>query len=218
MRSHSAFRTVLFFMAILAFAGLTTLAQAPNGGGYQPNWHPPTVGADGNVVPAAATMPAPAGPPGAPATAGAAVNPFLAQTPLLARRPLHVTAGNGQLPSDQGQVWREYDISPYTARVTTTKRPEQAIIDWILRETGYEVWHSEPFGILSATPRTLRVYHTPQMQAVVADIVDRFVGQRGRDADLRPPHRHGRQPQLAGRRPSRVAADPRADAGRQRRG
>ena len=86
-----------------------------------------------------------------------------------------MTAGNGTLPNDQGQVWREYDISPYTARVTTTKRPEQAIVDWILRETGYEVWHSEPLGILSASPRTLRVYHTPQMQAVVADIVDRFV-------------------------------------------
>ena len=93
----------------------------------------------------------------------------------MARRPLRVTAGNGTLPNDQGQVWREYDISPYTARVTTTKRPEQAIVDWILRETGYEVWHSEPLGILSASPRTLRVYHTPQMQAVVADIVDRFV-------------------------------------------
>ena len=30
-------------------------------------------------------------------------------------------------------------------------------------------------GILSASPRTLRVYHTPEMQAVVADVVDRFV-------------------------------------------
>ena len=88
---------------------------------------------------------------------------------------MRVTAGNGTLPNEQGQVWREYDISPYTARVTTTKRPEQAIVDWILRETGYEVWHTEPLGILSASPRTLRVYHTPQMQAVVADIVDRFV-------------------------------------------
>ena len=94
---------------------------------------------------------------------------------LRARCAAHVSAGNGTLPNDQGQVWREYDISSYTARVTTTKRPEQAIVDWILRETGYEVWHSEPFGILSALPRSLRVYHTPQMQAVVSDIVDRFV-------------------------------------------
>jgi hypothetical protein len=79
------------------------------------------------------------------------------------------------LPNDAGQVWREYDISSYTARVTTTKRPEQAIVDWILRETGYEAWHADPLGILSAGPRTLRVYHTPEMQRVVADLVDRFV-------------------------------------------
>jgi hypothetical protein len=79
------------------------------------------------------------------------------------------------LPNDAGQVWREYDISSYTARVTTTKRPEQALVDWILRETGYETWHTEPLGILSAGNRVLRVYHTPEMQKVVADLVDRFV-------------------------------------------
>jgi hypothetical protein len=86
-----------------------------------------------------------------------------------------VTKGSGALPQDQGQVWREYDIRPYTLRVTTTARPEQAIVDWILRETGYEAWHSDPVGLLSANRETLRVYHTPEMQAVVADITDRFV-------------------------------------------
>lgn len=80
-----------------------------------------------------------------------------------------------KLPCTHGQVWQEYDISPYTLRVTDTSRPEQAIIDWILRETGYEAWHAEPLGILSATPRRLRVYHTPEMQALVAGIVNRFV-------------------------------------------
>ena len=90
-----------------------------------------------------------------------------------------VTSGNGTLPNDGGQVWREYDISGYTTRVTTTKRPEQAVIDWILRETGYEAWHTEPLGILSASNRTLRVYHTPEMQNVVADLVDRFVSSEG---------------------------------------
>jgi len=87
----------------------------------------------------------------------------------------HVTKGSGALPQGQGQVWREYDIRPYTLRVTTTARPEQAIVDWILRETGYETWHSDPVGLLSANRETLRVYHTPEMQAIVADIVDRFV-------------------------------------------
>jgi hypothetical protein len=86
-----------------------------------------------------------------------------------------VTKGSGTLPNDHGQVWREYDVSPYTTRVTTTSRPEQAIVDWVLRETGYEAWHGEPLGILSAAEHTLRVYHTPEMQAIVADIVDRFV-------------------------------------------
>lgn len=84
-------------------------------------------------------------------------------------------ADDGELPDDAGQVWRSYDISPYTLRVTSTKRPEQAVIDWILRDTGYEAWHSEPLGVLSAGKRTLRVYHTPEMQSVVADMVERFV-------------------------------------------
>lgn len=93
-----------------------------------------------------------------------------------ARRPTaRVTKGSGVLPNDHGQVWREYDITPYTLRVTSTNQPEQAIVDWILRETGYEAWHGTPLGILSADKRTLRVYHTPEMQAVVADIVDRYV-------------------------------------------
>jgi hypothetical protein len=86
-----------------------------------------------------------------------------------------VSKGTGALPNNQGQVWREYDIRPYTSRVLNTQRPEQAIVDWILRETGYEAWHSEPVGLLSANHDVMRVYHTPEMQAVVADIADRFV-------------------------------------------
>ncbi len=93
------------------------------------------------------------------------------------QRVARVTTGNGKLPSDAGQVWREYDISPYTLRVTTTNRPEQSLVDWILRETGYEAWHSEPMGILNASRRTLRVYHTPEMQGLVAGIGDRFVSR-----------------------------------------
>ncbi len=94
-----------------------------------------------------------------------------------APQPSHaqVTKGSGALPNDHGQVWREYDITPYTLRVQSTAAPEQAIVDWILRETGYEAWHSTPVGLLSADKRTLRVYHTPEMQTIVADIADRFV-------------------------------------------
>ena len=60
-------------------------------------------------------------------------------------------AGPATLPNAQGQVWREYDISPYTVRVTSTNRPEQAIVDWVLRETGYEARHAEPLGIPAPT-------------------------------------------------------------------
>ena len=120
------------------------------------------------------------------------------------------------LPNEHGQIWREYDISPYTARVTTTKRPEQAIVDWILRETGYEVWHSEPLGVLSATPRTLRVYHTPEMQAVVADVVDRFVASEAQSQTFSLRVMTVGQPQLAGPGPERSPARARADARRQR--
>jgi hypothetical protein len=86
-----------------------------------------------------------------------------------------VVGGKGTLPGGDGQIWREYDITPYTSRVTSTARPEQAIVDWVLRETGYEVWHQEPVGLLSANQTTLTVYHTPEMQSVVHDVVDRFV-------------------------------------------
>ncbi len=95
---------------------------------------------------------------------------------ITARQPVaRVTKGPDSLPSDAGQEWRDYDISPYTARVTSTNRPEQAILDWILRETGYEAWHTQPLAFLSIDSRRLRVFHTPEMHATVAEMVDRFV-------------------------------------------
>jgi len=86
-----------------------------------------------------------------------------------------VTKGPDTLPNDAGQEWRDYDISPYTTRVTSTNKPERAIVDWILRETGYEAWHGEQLAMLSADHQRLRVYHTPEMHAVVSEMVDRFV-------------------------------------------
>jgi hypothetical protein len=86
-----------------------------------------------------------------------------------------VSSGEGVLPNEHGQIWREYDISPYTAHVTSTSHPEQAIIDWILRETGTEVWFSEPVGLLSASREKLIVYHTQAMHDTVREVVDRFV-------------------------------------------
>jgi hypothetical protein len=167
-------------------------------------WQPPDRGSAGAAAIRAAATPAPAAPAAAAAAAAGGATPPAAspgpsaQVPgsigtgptgmganaaapgarpagAVRRRVTHVTAGNGTMPNEAGQVWREYDISPYTSRVTTTKRPEQAIVDWILRDTGYEAWHSEPLAVLSATPKTLRVYHTPKMQAVVGELVERFV-------------------------------------------
>jgi hypothetical protein len=95
-----------------------------------------------------------------------------------AQGAVRVSRGSGSLPNDHGQIWREYDISPYTSRVAASDRPEQAVVDWILRETGYESWHGEVVALLSANRQTLRAYHTPEMQAVIAEIVDRFVDSR----------------------------------------
>ena len=85
---------------------------------------------------------------------------------------------NGLLPNDEGQVWREYDLRPYTTRVEGVEHPELAVKDWILRETGTETWFHEPLSILSVSRDKVRVYHTPEMQEIVSDIIDRFVAGR----------------------------------------
>ena len=84
-----------------------------------------------------------------------------------------------RLPNSAGQVWREYDISGYTSRITTTQNPQKALVDWILRETGSDIWFGEPLGILSASRTKLRVYHTPEVQSVVQRIVDQLVRTQG---------------------------------------
>ena len=65
------------------------------------------------------------------------------------------SGGKDMLPNDQGQVWQQYDISAYTSHVKGTEHPEQAIVEWILRETGTEVWFKPAAGIAQrhATPR-----------------------------------------------------------------
>ena len=68
---------------------------------------------------------------------------------------------------DQGQIWKEYNISAYTSGVTNTSRPEQAILDAILRQTGHNVWCGATPGMLSVNSRVVRVYHTPEIQEQV---------------------------------------------------
>ena len=85
------------------------------------------------------------------------------------------TGGAPALPTDAGQYWEEYDLRPYTRELSSIDRPQQAIIDWILRETGTDPWFTDPFGFVNADREKLRVYHNQQMQQIVRDIYERFV-------------------------------------------
>ncbi|HYO23877.1 MAG TPA: hypothetical protein VEQ85_02925 [Lacipirellulaceae bacterium] len=152
-------------LASLLTAAAPSAAPAQTGSG----WRAPAEDANSRYGVAAPQEAAPA--PAQPIPPAVAGGMTAAPAPIRAQ----VSKGSGTLPNEHGQVWREYDITPYTIRNTTSVHPEQAIVDWILRETGYEAWHSIPVGLLSADRKVLRVYHTPQMQATVGEIVDRFV-------------------------------------------
>ena len=107
----------------------------------------------------------------------AATNPA---APTTTPTPItRVTNGLQHLPNTAGQVWRTYDISPYTKAITNNPRPQQAMIDWILKETGKEIWFTEPMGILNASKTELHVYHTPAVQERILPLVDRFVKSQG---------------------------------------
>jgi len=97
---------------------------------------------------------------------------------VLGERVAKISATMSKLPQGSGQIWREFDITPYTQERKVpmgSMPPEQMLVDWILRQTGTARWHTAPFGILTADSETLYVYHTPEMQLIVADIVDRFI-------------------------------------------
>jgi hypothetical protein len=79
------------------------------------------------------------------------------------------------LPHDSGQKWAEYDIRSFTARWPESDHPERWITDWILRETGTDVWFGEPLGLLSASRDVIRVYHTPSVHQQVRGVIDRFM-------------------------------------------
>ncbi len=92
-------------------------------------------------------------------------------SPLQARK----SGGAPALPTDAGQYWEEYDLRPYTRELSKVDRPQQAVIDWILRETGTDPWFTDPFGFVNADREKLRVYHNQQMHQVVRDVYERFV-------------------------------------------
>jgi hypothetical protein len=78
----------------------------------------------------------------------------------------------GQIPTDSGQIWKTYDLGPFL----TVAGPdgERHVVEWILQETGYPAWHGEVPASLSAADGKLSCFHTPEMQARVADVVGRF--------------------------------------------
>jgi len=84
-------------------------------------------------------------------------------------------AGGGALPQTHGQEYRVYDLRPYTGYLTKMDRPQEAVVDWILKETGEDAWFHEPMGLMNASRDKLHVYHTPEMHQVVNGIVQRFV-------------------------------------------
>lgn len=127
---------------------------------------PSTAGQGGETPPSLRAVPttgAPAAPPrnnattAAPGASGAA------------------PGAGGKLPQESGQEFRQYDLRPYTGYLTKHDRPEQAIIDWVVRETGTDVWFGEPFGFMNANRDRMSVYHTPEMHGVVSGVVDRFI-------------------------------------------
>jgi hypothetical protein len=163
---------LLRFSAVFALVITSTFAAAQD---WQSRANSTSRYDNAPLAPLTATDAKPAATDITPIRENTGLTPVNSPAPTRAR----FTDGSPNLPRDHGQVMREYDIRPYTLRTTQTQHPEQQIVDWILRETGYEAWHSEPLGLLSANRETLRVYHTPEMQSLVADIVDRFVNTQG---------------------------------------
>ncbi|MDX1946674.1 MAG: hypothetical protein SFU86_14835 [Pirellulaceae bacterium] len=156
------------------FLGWLLALVAPAVAQNAPPLTPPPAGATISAPPL--TPPPTAAPRRTAAPATPAEGRDLTPTAAPDVRPgLKMTKGTGTLPNDAGQVWREYDLTPYTSRIKDSERPQQAVVDWVLRETGTDVWFSEPLGILSASNTTLRVYHTPAMQQTVRGIVERLI-------------------------------------------
>jgi hypothetical protein len=86
-----------------------------------------------------------------------------------------------QLPADAGQTFATHDITPWVRQAGAGS--QKYIVDWVLQETGYAAWHGDVAASLSADENQLRVFHQPDMQRRVGEIVSRFTSP----ADI--PHR-----------------------------
>jgi hypothetical protein len=149
------------FFTVCLYAQLPASTPAPVSGGEQPG--------TSRTSPIAQTNPS-AVPPSIPSLESSAAQPS-SNLNNNVPKPL----SRMELPNSSGQYWVEYNLIPYTQNLKNIERPQQAIIDWIIRETGSDVWFNEPMGILNADRTTLRVYHNAAMQKTVAQIYERFV-------------------------------------------
>jgi hypothetical protein len=88
---------------------------------------------------------------------------------------------HAQLPADDGQVWKTYDIAPFVELAGPGS--QRHVVDWVLQETGSPQWHGDTVASLSADASKLRCFHRPDIQVRVEEIAARFVG------DAATPHR-----------------------------
>jgi hypothetical protein len=82
------------------------------------------------------------------------------------------TTAQAQLPAEAGQTFAAHDISPWVRQAGPGS--QKYIVDWVLQETGYAAWHGAVPASLSADESQLRVFHQPEMQQRVEEIVARF--------------------------------------------
>jgi hypothetical protein len=54
----------------------------------------------------------------------------------------------------------------------------------MLRDTGTDLWFRQPLGLMSVTPDSLHVYHTLEVQRIVAGMVDRLIESKGQKVTL----------------------------------
>ena len=106
-------------LAFAAYPGLAQTESLPRVGGWQ---------SQGGSSTASKSLSAPKSAGPAPSSPGK-LAPIPNDRTGIKARLAKVTKGTGTLPNEHGQVWREYDISSYTLSVTSTDRPEQAIVD-----------------------------------------------------------------------------------------
>ena len=91
-----------------------------------------------------------------------------------------MSKGAGTLPNDQGQVWREYDITPLhaaasPARIIPSSRSSIGSSARPVTKPGTPIRSACSVRITKRSASITR----REMQAVVADIVDRFVNSAG---------------------------------------